>query len=114
MRYRLEQTLTFRSPPHRSRASSYSVIIPTLTIGANISAPATHSSLSLTHAPLRPGPFDLGTGWLGLAINCTAVAWTTFVIIILALPVVIPVTAATMNYAAPIVRRALFSLLRFS
>ncbi|GAA5894121.1 hypothetical protein JCM5296_001017 [Sporobolomyces johnsonii] len=50
----------------------------------------------------QPGPFTLGTGFLGKFIPTVAVSWTAFVVIILALPETIPVTAASMNYAAPI------------
>ncbi|KAI5478073.1 hypothetical protein MNV49_005438 [Pseudohyphozyma bogoriensis] len=50
----------------------------------------------------RPGPFTLGPGLLGYVVNGIAIFWTCFVVIILALPTVIPVTSITMNYAAPI------------
>lgn len=35
-------------------------------------------------------------------ISCLAIGWTCFVVIILSLPQVIPVTATNMNYASPI------------
>jgi len=50
----------------------------------------------------KPGPFSLGRGWKATVINSVAVGWTCFVIIILALPTSIPVTASTMNYSSPI------------
>lgn len=49
-----------------------------------------------------PGPFTLGRGWLAFFVNWTAVLWVSFVVVILSLPETIPVTAASMNYAAPI------------
>ncbi|KAK4056357.1 polyamine transporter tpo5 [Microbotryomycetes sp. JL221] len=48
----------------------------------------------------KPGPFDLGRGFLGWAIPLIAIFWTSFVVIILALPTVIPVTKDNMNYAS--------------
>ncbi|KAL8292062.1 hypothetical protein RQP46_001528 [Phenoliferia psychrophenolica] len=50
----------------------------------------------------RPGPFTLGNGLLGKAVPLIACTWTSFVVVILALPTVIPITQLTMNYAAPI------------
>lgn len=50
----------------------------------------------------KPGPFDLGRGLKSKVINCVAVGWTSFVIVILSLPEYRPVTATTMNYASPI------------
>jgi len=49
----------------------------------------------------KPGPFDLGRR-RGLVINAIAIVWTCFVVIILALPQVRPVTALNMNYASAI------------
>ncbi|KAI0354287.1 APC amino acid permease [Trametes cingulata] len=49
-----------------------------------------------------PGPFYMGDGWLGWAANVNCILWTLFVCVIFALPTVLPVTGATMNYAAPI------------
>ncbi|KAH8922939.1 amino acid transporter [Atractiella rhizophila] len=49
-----------------------------------------------------PGPFNLGKGLKMYVVNSIAVAWTSFVVIILALPTYIPITAAVFNYAAPI------------
>ncbi|SCZ98393.1 BZ3500_MvSof-1268-A1-R1_Chr3-2g06340 [Microbotryum saponariae] len=50
----------------------------------------------------KPGPFDLGRGPLMYIINFVAIFWTTFVVIILALPTIMPVTAANMNYASAV------------
>ncbi|GAA6034140.1 hypothetical protein JCM8097_000715 [Rhodosporidiobolus ruineniae] len=47
-----------------------------------------------------PGPFSLGNGFLGKAIPTIAICWTTFVVVILALPESYPVTADTMNYSS--------------
>ncbi|GAA6019636.1 hypothetical protein JCM10207_006950 [Rhodosporidiobolus poonsookiae] len=49
-----------------------------------------------------PGPFSLGTGFFGKAIPTIAVLWTSFVVIILALPESRPVTAINMNYSSVI------------
>jgi hypothetical protein len=48
------------------------------------------------------GPFTLGRGWFAFFVNWTAILWTSFVVVILSLPNFLPVTASTMNYAAPI------------
>ncbi|KAK4051529.1 polyamine transporter tpo5 [Microbotryomycetes sp. JL201] len=48
----------------------------------------------------RPGPFDLGRGLLGWAVPLIAIFWTSFVVIILALPTIVPVTKDNMNYAS--------------
>ncbi|GAA5827476.1 hypothetical protein JCM11251_003828 [Rhodosporidiobolus azoricus] len=49
-----------------------------------------------------PGPFSLGRGFLGHFIPGVAITWTCFVVVILALPESIPVTASSMNYSSPI------------
>ncbi|KAI0369290.1 APC amino acid permease [Pilatotrama ljubarskyi] len=49
-----------------------------------------------------PGPFYMGDGWVGWFANVNCILWTLFVCVIFALPTVLPVTGATMNYAAPI------------
>ncbi|ORY82902.1 amino acid permease [Leucosporidium creatinivorum] len=48
----------------------------------------------------KPGPFTLGRGILGWTINLIAIFWTAFVVIILALPTILPVDALNMNYAS--------------
>jgi Amino acid permease len=48
----------------------------------------------------KPGPFYMGDGWVGWVANITCVTWTCFICVIFALPTVLPVTAATMNYAS--------------
>jgi len=50
----------------------------------------------------NPGPFYLGDGWLGWAVNVCSIVWTLFVSVIFSLPTVLPVTANTMNYASVI------------
>ncbi|KAF4612114.1 hypothetical protein D9613_003840 [Agrocybe pediades] len=50
----------------------------------------------------KPGPFYMGSGWLGLVCNVTCVVWTFFICIIFALPTIRPVTADNMNYASVI------------
>lgn len=49
----------------------------------------------------KPGPFALPPT-ISKVISCIAIAWTSFVVCILVLPTVMPVTALNMNYAAPI------------
>jgi hypothetical protein len=48
----------------------------------------------------KPGPFYMGDGWVGWAANVICIIWTLFVVVIFALPTVLPVTAKSMNYAA--------------
>ncbi|VDB94041.1 unnamed protein product [Peniophora sp. CBMAI 1063] len=50
----------------------------------------------------KPGPFHLGDGLLGWAVNVNCICWTLFVSVIFSLPTVLPVTRATMNYASVI------------
>ena len=50
----------------------------------------------------KPGPFYLGDGWLGWAMNLNCIAWTLFVSVIFSLPTYLPVTVNTMNYASVI------------
>ncbi|GAA5879952.1 hypothetical protein JCM1840_006941 [Sporobolomyces johnsonii] len=62
----------------------------------------------------KPGPFDLGRGFLGWTINLIAIFWTSFVVIILALPTIRPVDAENMNYASAVTGGVmLMSLLYF-
>ncbi|BGP17507.1 polyamine transporter tpo5 [Rhodosporidiobolus nylandii] len=49
-----------------------------------------------------PGPFSLGTGFIGYAVPIIAISWTSFVVVILALPESMPVSATEMNYSGPI------------
>ena len=46
------------------------------------------------------GPFTLGR-W-GIPINLFAVLYAIYIVIFAGFPVVLPVTAATMNYATPV------------
>ncbi|CAG7851274.1 Uncharacterized amino-acid permease C15C4.04c [Serendipita indica DSM 11827] len=50
----------------------------------------------------KPGPFYMGDGWLGVAANVICISWTCFICVILSLPNVLPTSAKTFNYAAPI------------
>ncbi|ELU42010.1 amino acid permease [Rhizoctonia solani AG-1 IA] len=50
----------------------------------------------------KPGPFYMGDGFLGWAVNIMCILWTLFVAVILALPTIIPVTQLNMNYASVI------------
>jgi len=50
----------------------------------------------------KPGPFYLGDGLLGWAVNLNCIVWTLFVSVIFSLPTVLPVTKNTMNYASVI------------
>jgi choline transport protein len=46
------------------------------------------------------GPFKLGR-W-GIPINLFAILYASYIVVFAAFPVVLPVTAKTMNYAAPV------------
>ena len=50
----------------------------------------------------KPGPFYLGDGLLGWAVNLSCIIWTLFVSVIFSLPTYLPVTKDNMNYAAVI------------
>ncbi|CAE6472143.1 unnamed protein product [Rhizoctonia solani] len=50
----------------------------------------------------KPGPFYMGDGFLGWAVNTMCILWTLFVAVILALPTIMPVTQLNMNYASVI------------
>ncbi|KAH9003628.1 APC amino acid permease [Lactarius hatsudake] len=50
----------------------------------------------------KPGPFYLGDGWFGWAVNINCIVWTLFVSVIFSLPTYLPVTKNTMNYASVI------------
>ncbi|KIK97236.1 hypothetical protein PAXRUDRAFT_825124 [Paxillus rubicundulus Ve08.2h10] len=50
----------------------------------------------------HPGPFYMGSGFLGWAANVTCISWTLFVTVIFALPTVFPVSKDNMNYASVI------------
>jgi choline transport protein len=54
----------------------------------------------ISHQPIPWGPYRLGK-W-GLPVNVFAVAYSIYIIIILPFPPQLPVTAANMNYAGPI------------
>lgn len=48
----------------------------------------------------KKGPFYLGSGAFGKAVNWIAIVWTLFEVVILCIPVSSPVTATTMNWAS--------------
>jgi len=48
----------------------------------------------------KPGPFYMGPGILGWAVNINCILWTLFVSVILSIPTTLPVTKDTMNYAS--------------
>ncbi|KAF2173388.1 hypothetical protein M409DRAFT_61824 [Zasmidium cellare ATCC 36951] len=48
-------------------------------------------------APFRPGKFELG--WMSKPLNITAIAWVSFISVILFFPTSVPITATNMNYA---------------
>jgi amino acid transporter len=50
----------------------------------------------------KPGPFYLGDGLLGWAVNLNSIIWTLFVSVIFSLPTYLPVTSTTMNYSSVI------------
>jgi len=50
----------------------------------------------------KPGPFYLGDGLLGWAVNLNCILWTLFVSVIFSLPTYLPVTSNTMNYSSVI------------
>jgi len=50
----------------------------------------------------KPGPFYLGDGLLGWAVNLNCIVWTLFISVIFSLPTYLPVTLDTMNYASVI------------
>ena len=50
----------------------------------------------------KPGPFYLGDGLLGWAVNLNCIVWTLFVSVVFSLPTELPVTSNTMNYASVI------------
>lgn len=50
----------------------------------------------------KPGPFYLGDGLLGWAMNLNCILWTLFVSVIFSLPTYLPVTSNTMNYSSVI------------
>jgi hypothetical protein len=56
----------------------------------------------------KPGPFYLGDGLLGWAVNLNCIVWTLFVSVIFSLPTYLPVTKNTMNYASVITGSVLF------
>lgn len=50
----------------------------------------------------KPGPFYMGNGILGWAVNINCILWTLFVTVIFSIPTLLPVTKENMNYASVI------------
>ncbi|KAK0463256.1 uncharacterized protein EV420DRAFT_1523507 [Desarmillaria tabescens] len=50
----------------------------------------------------KPGPFYMGDGFLGAAMNWTCILWTIFVCVIFSFPTVKPITKENMNYTSVI------------
>jgi hypothetical protein len=48
----------------------------------------------------KPGPFNLGNGFLGKFCNWICIFWTLFVCVIFSFPTVLPVTGSNMNYSS--------------
>lgn len=48
----------------------------------------------------KPGPFYMGDGWFGWAVNVTCILWTLFICVMFSMPEELPVTGVDMNYAA--------------
>ncbi|KAI0684049.1 amino acid permease-domain-containing protein [Cytidiella melzeri] len=48
----------------------------------------------------KPGPFYMGPGWFGWAVNIACILWTLFVCVIFSMPNYLPVNSLTMNYAS--------------
>lgn len=61
-----------------------------------------HMFQKLNGSTFRPGSFNMGIV-PGVIVNATAVAYIIYIIIFAALPTALPVTAANMNYAGPLV-----------
>ncbi|KPV73166.1 uncharacterized protein RHOBADRAFT_48819 [Rhodotorula graminis WP1] len=50
----------------------------------------------------KPGPFHLGWGIVGWSVRIIAVFWTSFIVVLLALPQIMPVVSDNMNYASAV------------
>ncbi|GAA5937417.1 hypothetical protein JCM3775_006606 [Rhodotorula graminis] len=50
----------------------------------------------------KPGPFHLGWGIVGWSVRIIAVLWTSFIVVLLALPQIMPVVSDNMNYASAV------------
>ena len=48
----------------------------------------------------KPGPFYMGTGFVGKAANWICIVWTVFICVIFSFPTIKPITPDNMNYAS--------------
>lgn len=55
-------------------------------------------SMLTKRAGVNTAPWTFGSS-IGWAVNCTALAWISFELILFSMPTAIPVTPSTMNYA---------------
>lgn len=60
-----------------------------------------------------PGPFTLGKGWFGRAVNTVAILWTLFECTVLSIPTLMPMTANNFNYSWVIMTGVLLLSLLF-
>ncbi|WAR52469.1 hypothetical protein PtB15_1B911 [Puccinia triticina] len=77
----------------------------TIALDSSYAIPIAMKLIYMDHPEVqfKPGPFSLGRGTpLMWFVNLLSLAWVSFVVVILALPTVIPVTVLNMNYASVI------------
>ncbi|EFP77279.2 uncharacterized protein PGTG_03235 [Puccinia graminis f. sp. tritici CRL 75-36-700-3] len=77
----------------------------TIALDSSYAIPIAMKLIYMDHPEVqfKPGPFSLGRGTpLMWFVNLLSLAWVSFVVVILALPTVVPVTALNMNYASVI------------
>ncbi|KAI9607004.1 hypothetical protein KEM48_001661 [Puccinia striiformis f. sp. tritici PST-130] len=75
----------------------------TIALDSSYAIPIAMKLIFMDHPEVqfKPGPFSLGRGTpLMWFVNVLSLLWVSFVVVILALPTVIPVTALNMNYAS--------------
>jgi len=76
--------------------------ICTIALDSSYAIPIAMKMIFKNHPDVRykPGPFSLGNGIVMWTINSLAVLWVIFISIILAFPMVYPVTMENMNYSS--------------
>ncbi|CAH7685013.1 amino acid/polyamine transporter I [Phakopsora pachyrhizi] len=76
--------------------------LTTIALDNSYAIPIAMKMLFRNHPEVKfeKGPMNLGDGFLMWLINSTAVTWVLFVSIILAFPMVKPITAENMNYSS--------------
>ncbi|PLW57064.1 hypothetical protein PCANC_01934 [Puccinia coronata f. sp. avenae] len=74
----------------------------TIALDSSYAIPITMKMVFRNHPDVKykPGPFSLGSGVVMWTINLLAVLWVIFISIILAFPMVQPVTIENMNYSS--------------